>query len=475
MKGYYIVKSKSNNYYLYSVTKRKLINLTFDEAHAIENGYSNAYVSNLKNEGYLEDYSLDFSGRLLKEDIEQSIANTRQVTFEITDDCNLECYYCAYGHFYNNYDRRNSKYMDFHTAKGIVDFIKEKLLSNKNISFKKDIVFSFYGGEPLMNMNLIKRIVSYIQDELNNNFTFSFQMTTNALLLDKHIDFLVKNNFSLLISLDGDKNSNEYRKLKNGCNSYDVIYNNILKLKEMYPEFFDSKVNFNAVLHNKNSVTDLHNFFNEHFGKIPDISEINTQGIDIKKTEEFYALYRNTEENLGQIEDYRLKNPEIDLSLKNAKIAIQMLDELGGYSYNDFKQLKYGKSLNEKFRLTGTCLPGEISLFFTVNGKILPCERIGQNLSFGCVEDGVVNIDYQAVAAYYNSRYDKLESICMNCYRNISCGQCFYYLNFNGENLSCNGFSTYKDYKDELTWLVNYLEKNPTVYKKYRKEIMTEY
>jgi uncharacterized protein len=46
---------------------------------------------------------------LSAEDIKQSMANTSQITFEVTDRCNLKCEYCGYGKFYNDYDKRESK------------------------------------------------------------------------------------------------------------------------------------------------------------------------------------------------------------------------------------------------------------------------------------------------------------------------------------------------------------------------------
>jgi uncharacterized protein len=72
-------------------------------------------------------------------------------------------------------------------------------------------------------------------------------MTTNGMLLDKNMDFLVSNDFSLLISLDGDEFNNSYRVNKSGQNSYSHIIENIDKLKSMYPEYFNKRVNFNAV------------------------------------------------------------------------------------------------------------------------------------------------------------------------------------------------------------------------------------
>lgn len=85
-------------------------------------------------------------------------------------------------------------------------------------------------------------------------------MTTNAVLLEQYMDFLVKNNFEILISLDGNKYNDSYRVFKNGNSSFDTVISNIDKLYSSYPAYFIQNVKFNSVLHNRNSVKDANTF-----------------------------------------------------------------------------------------------------------------------------------------------------------------------------------------------------------------------
>lgn len=62
-------------------------------------------------------------------------------------------------------------------------------------------------------------------------------MTTNAVLLDKYMDYIVEQDISLLISLDGDKKASSYRTLKSGRQSYDRVYSNIRELKKRHFDF----------------------------------------------------------------------------------------------------------------------------------------------------------------------------------------------------------------------------------------------
>ncbi|MFQ7087655.1 MAG: hypothetical protein ACLRTD_24790 [Bacteroides sp.] len=69
-------------------------------------------------------------------------------------------------------------------------------------------------------------------------------------------------------------------------------------------------------------------------------------------------------------------------------------------------------------------------MFVTVTGKILPCERIGQQFALGKVTaDSGVELDLEAIADKYNTYYAKMENQCSKCYKAESCIQCIFNLN----------------------------------------------
>lgn len=89
------------------------------------------------------------SGQVTAEAIQRTIANLRQITFEVTDACNLQCGYCAYGNFYTDYQPRQNKFMDVTAAKGLINYFRDYLDSPLNLSFERKTFIGFYGGEPL--------------------------------------------------------------------------------------------------------------------------------------------------------------------------------------------------------------------------------------------------------------------------------------------------------------------------------------
>lgn len=181
---------------------------------------------------------LEYDYKLLeKQDIVDALINTHQIIFEVTDKCNLECFYCGYGHFYDNYDIRENKNMSFDLFKALYDHLIE-LWENSHSQGCTYLRISFYGGEPLCNFPFIQEAVEYVKNNPIRNKRIVFSMTTNAVLLDRYMDFLVNNDFEILISLDGNKYNDSYRVFKNGEGSFDAVIANVDKLYSTYPSFF---------------------------------------------------------------------------------------------------------------------------------------------------------------------------------------------------------------------------------------------
>ena len=101
---------------------------------------------------------------ITSEDVKRSVSNSPQLTFEITDACNLECEYCGYGKFYSDYDERKSTRLSPQRAKVLLDYLGSLWRSEFNVSHSQNVYISFYGGEPLMNVPFIKEIISYVEE-----------------------------------------------------------------------------------------------------------------------------------------------------------------------------------------------------------------------------------------------------------------------------------------------------------------------
>ena len=433
-----------------------LINpVIYNKFKGVKNSKNDSYYDNkisfLKEHNFFSSNKEKESfNRLSEHDIEESFNNSPQLIFEVTDRCNLLCEYCGYGKYYNNYDPRKNINMDFDIFRETILFM-EKKWKVQSTNSKKNIRISFYGGEPLLNFKFIKEAVNLIKN-LNVNKNFSFSMTTNAIYLKRYIDFLAENKFDILVSIDGDRYEDSYRNFPNGNPSFNIVVNNILYVKEKYPEYYANHIRFNSVLHDRNSVETVSSYIYKTFGKYPMTNELNK--MFLSKAESYEKI---NSQKLA--EDLRCSSPK---SIEYAKYLNffnikQFNKPLSCFFYPE-------SSLKKETRVlpTGTCLPFSKKIFISVTGKIYPCERIGNEINFGSVNEKGVNINYSSIAKIYNSLMDLYEPNCKKCSRIKNCPVCIA-SDIEGYKFCHDRYL--KKYKENfLKSLISYYEKFPNEY-----------
>lgn len=396
--------------------------------------------------------------------IELNLRNLSQIVFEVTDACNLRCKYCGYAGLYEGYDKREDKYMSFHSAKLILDYLLDIWEANYSPGDVRPVTVGFYGGEPLLNMGLIRKIVEYVRRHSHIGKRFIFNMTTNGILLKRYANYLAENEFRLLISLDGNRESHGYRVDFNGHNSFDRVFANVKYLQTRYPDYFDRFVMFNSVLHNKNSVESIFHFIKQNFGKEPSIAPLNDSGVRKDKVEEFNRTYRNYAESIESASNCEALKDE--LFIKNPMTA-QVLDYIfysSGNVYPSFNSLLFD-SQQQDSSLTGTCTPFSKKMFVTVNGKILQCEKISHNFALGLINDTHVTLDYDYIANVYNVLTSKFEKQCNFCGNRYSCPQCIYQISNLTDNApKCSHAISHKQKQHCEENALQYLRKHPKLY-----------
>lgn len=169
--------------------------------------------------------SLIADGRLFAKDTFEATANefkkrqgvVKAICLHVAHDCNLACKYCFAGK--GEYDGPKGL-MSLETGKRALDFLIEQSGTRKNLEV------DFFGGEPLLNWEVCKKLVEYgrsKEKEYNKNFRFT--LTTNGVLVnDEIIDFCNKEMGNVVLSVDGRKETHD--RLRTACNgkgSYDLI------------------------------------------------------------------------------------------------------------------------------------------------------------------------------------------------------------------------------------------------------------
>lgn len=151
-------------------------------------------------------------------------APIKSMCLNVAHDCNLRCKYCfaSTGDFGGG-----RKLMPFEVGKAALDFIIANSGSRHNLEV------DFFGGEPLLNFDVVKRLVEYGRSiEKENNKHFRFTITTNGILLDDgKIDFINREMNNAVLSIDGRREVNDaMRPHVDGSGSYDEIIKNYKKL-----------------------------------------------------------------------------------------------------------------------------------------------------------------------------------------------------------------------------------------------------
>ena len=150
----------------------------------------------------------------------------KALCLHIAHDCNLACKYCFAEE--GEYHGRRAL-MSYEVGKKALDF----LIANSGNRHNLEV--DFFGGEPLMNWQVVKDLVAYgrEQEKLHDKH-FRFTLTTNGVLLNDEIqEFLNKEMDNVVISLDGRKEINDQmRPFRNGKGSYDLIVPKFQKLAE---------------------------------------------------------------------------------------------------------------------------------------------------------------------------------------------------------------------------------------------------
>jgi uncharacterized protein len=450
-----VFKTNNGNCYLYSPAKKELMPIPLSLYNDIsDNGDSaNQIWMILKSRGYLQSYNDKFEGVIDEYSIKNALKNLSQIVFETTTSCNLRCEYCCYGEGYNTFESRKLHlgHLKFDKAKAILDYLSS--LFKKEVLSKaphEPFAISFYGGEPLMNFNVVKEIVEYAERIDFQNRNLFFTMTTNATLLAKHADFLQSHKFKLLISLDGDKPHDAYRKTVDKTDSFEIVMHNLQKVKEKYPDWF-STFRYNSVYTDISNAADIIKWFRNTFNTVPNFSPLHTPTVGAKD----YVKIKSMTAKFEIPDNYRFS----DELLSQSPINKRVLEFCNTLFQNTID--KEANMLRERQIIpTGTCIPLSKRMFVSFDGKIHPCEKVNRDFPLGEINcDGTISIDFKKIAEDFMNKLSVLKPTCQRCYLQLCCTKCM--LCFNGEG--CADYISKSKFISLLTQTITYVENHPNV------------
>ncbi len=313
--------------------------------------------------------SLKNAGLLYKEEVKTAPIKSGEVKalcIHICHDCNFRCRYCfadegAY------HSKRES--MSLETAKAAVDF----LIANSGK--RKVLEMDFFGGEPLMNLDVLKKTVYYAKEQgAKAGKKFLFTTTTNALLLnDETIQFFNEEMENVVLSLDGRKEVHDaIRKSINGKGTFDLIIDKIKKFISLRGEkSYYVRGTFTAK--------------NLDFAK--DVLFIADQGVDSISMEPVVT----------EIPDLEIRKEHLERIEEEYEMLCEeyLKREAQGKGFNFFHfniDLEGGPCLSKR---VSACGAGNEYFSVVPSGDLYPCHQFAGNQEFrmGSVYEGITRPD----------------------------------------------------------------------------------
>ncbi|MFC2101891.1 radical SAM peptide maturase [Bacteroidota bacterium] len=416
----------------------------------------------LKKHGFLKPAKrIHIDYRLKNSDIKKNIASVKQIIFEVTEDCNLDCTYCTYSKYYINKERHDG-YLSFEDVR----LTLTELISKRTPSPANHLIVSFYGGEPLKNFTFIKEVVDFTSQYPKNQISFTYSLSSNGLLLKKYIDFLVEHAFELSVSLDGDEVANSFRVTKNNKPSFDITTRNLDYVRKTYPDFFEKNLSFLTVLHNRNSYKSVYGFFKERYGKVPQMSDVNPVNLNPLHEKEFREKLQSRPITL-QEEQESVRKMELDHP--KVREMAKLTEYYSGFVFKNYLEMispNHGKVAAKRFVPTATCSPFSIRAYFSVDGTVLPCEHISPFHGIGTYSKNSLKLDPKGIASLYNRYYDKISQFCEKCYFIDNCQECFFSAGIETDHPSCSFFTREKGFGDYLKKHYSDIENDYTFFRK---------
>ena len=367
-------------------------------------GYLTFMLSKYNNEDIEEAYNevkeLIEEERLFTDDIYKDFVMdfkkrttvVKALCLHIAHDCNLACKYCFAdeGEYHGK-----RELMSYEVGKKALDFLVANSGSRTNLEV------DFFGGEPLMNFEVVKQLVKYGRSlEEPNNKKFRFTLTTNGVLLDDDIlEFANKEMSNLVLSLDGRKEVHDLmRPRRGGQGSYDTVVPKFIKAAE-------SRNQMNYYVRGTYTRNNL------DFAK--DVIHMADLGFEQISVEPVVA---------DKSESYAIREEDIDTLIKQYdELTAEMIKrKKEGKPFNFFHfmiDLSGGPCVAK--RLSG-CGSGTEYLAVSPSGELYPCHQFMGMKDFllGNVDEGVIRTDIRDEFKLCNV-YAKEK--CKNCFAKFYC------------------------------------------------------
>nr|WP_297932353.1 radical SAM protein [uncultured Lachnoclostridium sp.] len=362
----------------------------------------------------------------LKETLQKKLNEEfKQLILEVTQNCNLRCGYCIYHDGNGTFRNFSNRSMTWETAKKAIDYAFQHS--------GDEIAITFYGGEPLVNYDLLKECIEYCRKQENGKRKITYSFTSNLTLMTKERAeyFASLGNCSIMGSIDGPEEiHNRFRKTKEQKGSFKKAIDGLRNLIIAYGENAEKMISINAVLappYSASLYEKVNNYFKDTEWLPNNIkvhcSYMDPDTYDVAFPNGIPAITNNESDTDYSISDWSIKEV---LSSNETKLQQSIVEDNLLKIHKRFITDKPIPTMNRN----ACCIPGQRRLYVTTDGEYRICERVGKSPSLGNVDIG---IDFDKLYESYIQSYEiKAVNKCSNCWCNHLCSMC--YVSYCNEN-----------------------------------------
>lgn len=392
----YVKKYANDKYILYFPEKLRIFTADkniCEAAELIEKGYDYDELKKIKPGLSLSMYQ-NLYENLQGEEEELypplNMNKLEKLVINISNTCNMNCTYC-YAHGGN-----------YHSKDSVMS--KETLLRTLDIMYKfypEIDIIQLFGGEPMLNPQLIKTTCEYIAEHKKE--TVSGMVSNGTIVTEELLEMVQKYDFHITVSIDIKQLHDEMRPFKNGTGSFEIIKNNIHKLRSISKEPSKLEVTYTKLHEDKGiSINHILKELEETFPGIPvHMVRVATKDpeYEIKGSQPFLQSIEEEFEEIGSLDN--IKSTAAD---------------------------RYLAPFRRKKKCGHFCHAGFGSLSVSGKGDIYPCSGLVDNNRFCGAnifeeEDKLYKTLNEMRLSYYNAKRNEAGK-CRDCFANTLCSGC---------------------------------------------------
>lgn len=344
---------------------------------------------------------------------EASRARIKSMTLCLTENCNMRCSYCVYSGKFPDMRSHTTSTMSESIAFDAVNWLKNHSMDSEHVHL------FFFGGEPLLQIDLIRRIVIYANDVFGED-KITFTISTNGTLINTEvIDWLgLHQNINLCITLNGpEKVHNRQRKYAVHTNSWSDIINNLMLIKRLLgEEYLRQHVRYITNYANPSELESIHQWYVKN-----DLQSVRffpltlPPGDAIKK--ELGVLSSPQE----RVSFRQVLSKMVQDAKQNEMLPLYVTSNSSMTLQLHFRDLKRYNVVAH----SGFCIPFHTRVMVDTQGRLYLCEKTENIASYGHV--GKQELEYAKLENDLASIANKIDNLtrCRNCPAVRFCQICY--------------------------------------------------